>query len=73
LDGGKWEPECALKGGSISIEWEIFVFAERRSYEGWCGGAIVAVYPASMLFDGGSNRRALAVLLVGILALSLDL
>ena len=47
--------------------------AERRSYEGWCGGAIVAVYPASMLFDGGSNRRALAVLLAGILALSLDL
>jgi len=28
LDGGKWEPGCAFKGGSISIEGEIIVFGE---------------------------------------------
>ena len=46
---------------------------KRRSYEGWCGGAMVAVYPASMMFGGGSNRRSMAVSLAGVLALSLDL
>ena len=40
------------------------VTAERRSYEGWCGGAMAAVSPASMLFGGGSIRRSVAVFLL---------
>ena len=28
LDGGTWEPGCAFKGGSISIQGEIVVFGE---------------------------------------------
>ena len=28
LDGGKWEPGCDFKGGSIGIEGEIVVFSE---------------------------------------------
>jgi len=26
LDGGTWEPGCAFKDGSVSIEGEIIVF-----------------------------------------------
>ena len=43
---------------------------ERGSYERWCGGAMVAVYPTSMLFGGGSNRCSVAVSLAGILVFS---
>ena len=45
---------------------------ERRSYEGWCGGAMATVNLASMLFGGGSHRRLVAVSLASVLLLYLD-
>ena len=36
--------------------------AERRSYEGWYGGATAMALWASMLFTGGSSQRLVLVL-----------
>ena len=35
---------------------------ERRSYEGWYGGATAMALWASMLFNGGSSQRLALVL-----------
>lgn len=48
---------------------------ERHSYERWCGGAIVVVYPTSMLccFGGGVHQQAAIVVSPSALAWSIDL
>ena len=70
----RWALVCAPPATSSplsvgqTLRWR--VITERRSYERWCGGAMVAVYPTSMLFGGGSNRCSVAISLAGILVFS---